>query len=97
MTTRSLNELLGLHRIALYEWLNQAKALKLVHIGGWERQAQGPCVRIYKLGNKRDADYPAPIGKSEINRRHWAMRTARNQQRAMIAATAIPLAQLSCA
>lgn len=95
MSVRSLNELLGLHRVALYEWLNQAKRLKLVHIGGWERQAQGPAIRIYKLGNKRDADYPPPIGKTEVNRRHWAKRTARLRQSAMLSASAGPIARAS--
>lgn len=92
MTVRSLNELLGLHKVAIYEWMAHAKRLKLVHIGGWERQAQGPAIRIYRLGHKRDADYPAPIGKSEVNRKHWAKRTERLRQEAMISATARPLA-----
>lgn len=92
MTVRSLNELLGLHKVAIYEWLAQAKNLKLVHIGGWERQASGPAIRIYKLGDKRDADYPKPAGKSEVNRRHWAKRVARLKQEAMISMSAGPIA-----
>lgn len=92
MTVRSMNELLGLHKVAIYEWTKQAKRLKLVHICGWERQAQGPAIRIYKLGNKRDADYPPPVGKSEVNRRHWAKRTARLRQSAMLSASAGPIA-----
>lgn len=92
MTVRDLNELLGLHKVAIYEWMKQAKKLKLVHVGGWERQSQGPAIRIYKLGNKRDADYPAPVGKVEVNRRHWAKRTARLRQSVMLSASAGPIA-----
>ena len=96
-TVRSLWELLGLHRVAIYAWLGDAKKLGLVHISGWEQQPQGPAVRIYKLGNKRDATYPKPAGKVEANRRHWRKRTDRLKQEAMIRATTRPAAQSALA
>ena len=68
---QSIAQLLAANERSLWNTLKKALALKLVHVHDWERQ-DGPGIPrpIYKAGPGKNKPRPAPIPRSETNRRY---------------------------
>ena len=67
-TTVELENVSGLHVHTIWRWIRVLRAQKIVYVQGWERDARGcNIVRVYKLGDGRDAKRPKPMTSSQKN------------------------------
>lgn len=58
--------------------LRELYALDLIYICGWDK-ARNQWAPVYKWGNKPDVEKPAPLTRSQVNRR-WRERIASRQK-----------------
>lgn len=67
--------------LAKYMW-----QIGLIYIEAWDRAVDGPHVRVWKLGRKRDAKRPRPVTQAERNAKRIAGQKAKQEQTAVLAA-----------
>lgn len=96
-TVLSLVDISGLDRMTTYRLIDYMKALKLIHVFDWERRFSGggEPMKMYKLGRRRDAPKPPPMGHALACRLYRERSNERAPLASALTHLTMPLAQAS--
>jgi DNA-binding transcriptional ArsR family regulator len=75
-TAQDLADHTGMHLLTVQRTLRPLYRRKLVHISGWEKDAQGRhVIRVFKMGADKDAKRPPPKPRA-LKKREYVARKA---------------------